>query len=272
MQYQVIVLDLDGTLTNSKKEITEPTRQALIDIQKNGKTVVLASGRPINGVAPLAKQLRLQDFGGYMLSFNGARVTRCSDGKIIYNKQIPPEMIRPICDIVRSYAEQGVDLITYTDTTIISAIAPNQYTRIESGINQYGDLPARMTLSPILNFPINKLLVPGPADVLQELMKLLKEKYHGLLNIYLSEPYFLEIMPQNIDKAHSLQKLLNSIGLTADSMICCGDGFNDLSMIEYAGLGVAMENAQPIIKDSADFITRSNDEDGVLHVVNLFMR
>ena len=235
MQYQVIVLDLDGTLTNSKKEITEPTRQALIDIQKNGKTVVLASGRPINGVAPLAKQLGLQDFGGYMLSFNGARVTRCSDGKIIYNKQIPPEMIRPICDIVRSYAEQGVDLITYTDTTIISAIAPNQYTRIESGIN--------------------RMEIYQPDDF-----------------IYLSEPYFLEIMPQNIDKAHSLQKLLNSIGLTADSMICCGDGFNDLSMIEYAGLGVAMENAQPIIKDSADFITRSNDEDGVLHVVNLFMR
>lgn len=149
MQYQVIVLDLDGTLTNSKKEITEPTRQALIDIQKNGKTVVLASGRPINGVAPLAKQLRLQDFGGYMLSFNGARVTRCSDGKIIYNKQIPPEMIRPICDIVRSYAEQGVDLITYTDTTIISAIAPNQYTRIESGINRM-EITSRMTLSPIL--------------------------------------------------------------------------------------------------------------------------
>ena len=244
MQYQVIVLDLDGTLTNSKKEITEPTRQALIDIQKNGKTVVLASGRPINGVAPLAKQLRLQDFGGYMLSFNGARVTRCSDGKIIYNKQIPPEMIRPICDIVRSYAEQGVDLITYTDTTIISAIAPNQYTRIESGINRMEIYQPDDFVS-YIDFPINKLLVPGPADVLQELMKLLKEKYHGLLNI---------------------------IGLTADSMICCGDGFNDLSMIEYAGLGVAMENAQPIIKDSADFITRSNDEDGVLHVVNLFMR
>lgn len=271
MQYQVIVLDLDGTLTNSKKEITEPTRQALIDIQKNGKTVVLASGRPINGVAPLAKQLRLQDFGGYMLSFNGARVTRCSDGKIIYNKQIPPEMIRPICDIVRSYAEQGVDLITYTDTTIISAIAPNQYTRIESGINRMEIYQPDDFVS-YIDFPINKLLVPGPADVLQELMKLLKEKYHGLLNIYLSEPYFLEIMPQNIDKAHSLQKLLNSIGLTADSMICCGDGFNDLSMIEYAGLGFAMENAQPIIKDSADFITRSNDEDGVLHVINLFMR
>ena len=79
-------------------------------------------------------------------------------------------------------------------------------------------------------------------------------------------------MPQNIDKAHSLQKLLNSLGLTADSMICCGDGFNDLSMIEYAGLGVAMENAQIIIKERADFITKSNDDDGILHVINEFMR
>ena len=79
-------------------------------------------------------------------------------------------------------------------------------------------------------------------------------------------------MPQNIDKAYSLQKLLNSIGLTADQMICCGDGYNDLSMIEYAGLGVAMENAQPIVKDSADFITRSNDEDGILYVIEKFMK
>ena len=79
-------------------------------------------------------------------------------------------------------------------------------------------------------------------------------------------------MPQNIDKAHSLQKLLSSIGLTADEMICCGDGYNDLSMIEYAGLGVAMENAQPVIKEAANFVTRSNDEDGILYVIDRFMR
>ena len=107
---------------------------------------------------------------------------------------------------------------------------------------------------------------------LETMIEPLRKQYHGLLNIYLSEPFFLEIMPKNIDKAQSLQKLLNSIGLTANEMICCGDGFNDLSMIEYAGLGVAMENAQPIIKETADFITRSNDEDGVLHVIDTFMR
>lgn len=123
-----------------------------------------------------------------------------------------------------------------------------------------------------IDFPINKLLIPGEPSVLEQAMEVLKRRFHSLLNIYRSEPFFLEIMPQKIDKAHSLQKLLNSIGLTADSMICCGDGYNDVSMIEYAGLGVAMENAQPIVKQRADFITRSNDEDGILHVINEFMR
>ena len=122
------------------------------------------------------------------------------------------------------------------------------------------------------NFPVNKLLISGDPRIVSGLIDPLRETYHGLLNIYLSEPFFLEIMPRNVDKAQSLQKLLNSIGLTADEMICCGDGYNDLSMIEYAGLGVAMENAQPVLKETADFITRSNDEDGILHVIDLFMR
>lgn len=120
MKYQVIVLDLDGTLTNSKKEITPPTRDALIEIQQNGKKVVLASGRPINGVAPLAEELYLKEYGGFMLSFNGARITRCSDNAIIYNKVIPQEAIRPIYEAVKEYP--GLDLISYTDKVILSGI------------------------------------------------------------------------------------------------------------------------------------------------------
>lgn len=78
-------------------------------------------------------------------------------------------------------------------------------------------------------------------------------------------------MPRNIDKAYALQKLLSHLGLTAENMICCGDGFNDLSMIKFAGLGVAMANAQPAVKEAADFVTYSNDEDGILHVIDLFL-
>lgn len=154
---------------------------------------------------------------------------------------------------------------------MLSGIKPNQYTELESKIN---NMPiVRVENFPeAVTFPVNKFLITGEAALTEKIETLLKEKFHSLLNIYRSEPFFLEVMPQNIDKAHSLQKLLNYLGMSADQMICCGDGFNDLTMIEYAGLGVAMENAQPILKKTADYITKSNDEDGVLHVINEFMR
>ena len=93
MKYQILVLDLDGTLTNSRKEITPPTLKALIEIQEAGKKVVLASGRPTYGVVPLARQLHLERYGSYILSFNGARITDCRTGQVIYNKTLPQDVI-----------------------------------------------------------------------------------------------------------------------------------------------------------------------------------
>lgn len=268
MDYQILVLDLDGTLTNSKKEITEPTKQALIDIQEKGKKVVLASGRPTPGILPLAKELHLEKYGSYILSFNGAKIIDCRSKELLYNRTIPQEVIQPIYEMLNNY---DMDLLTYTDTHILSGMKTNPFTELESRINQMPIVQTNDFLSEI-TFPINKLLGTGDKDTIAKALETIKSRFHSQLNIYLSEPFFLEIMPQRIDKAHSLQKLLNSIGLTADSMICCGDGYNDLTMIEYAGLGVAMENAQPLVKESADYITKSNDEDGVLHVINEFMR
>ncbi len=268
MKYEMLVLDLDGTLTNSEKKITPPTREAIIAIQEAGKKVVLASGRPTPGITPLAEELHLKDYGSYILSFNGARIIDCRTGESIYNKTVPNSVIPEIYEIVKDY---DVDLITYTDTQILSGIKPNQYTEIESRICNL-DIISVDDFAKAIDFPVNKLLIPGDPALTVQLEKILKEKFHSFLNIYRSEPFFLEIMPQNIDKAHSLQKLLNSIGMTAEQMICCGDGYNDLTMIEYAGLGVAMENAQPIVKEKADYVTKSNDEDGVLYVIDQFMR
>ena len=222
MKYQLLALDLDGTLTNSRKEITPSTRDALIDIQKNGKKVVLASGRPSQGVLPLAEELHLGDYGSYILSYNGGRITDCRSGEIIYSKYLPNDVSAPLLEIVKKYP--GIDILA------------------------------------------------GEPELIQEVKTEAEKQFHSYLSIYCSDPFFLEIMPQGIDKAHSLTKLLTSIGLSTDAMICCGDGYNDLTMIETAGLGVAMANAQPLVKESADYITKSNDEDGVLHVINEFMR
>lgn len=267
MKYQVLVLDLDGTLTNSQKQITPATKKALIDIQERGKKVVLASGRPTQGVLPLAKLLKLDYFGSYILAFNGGRIIDCKNGQIIYNKTLPKSITRPLFDIVQKY---DADIIAYTDQGLISGIRPNEYTKLESRINNMPILRVDNFMD-YIDENNNKFLITGEPDVITSIKAETTLRFRGLLNIYCSEPFFLEIMPQNIDKAYSLQKLLNSIGMTAEEMICCGDGYNDISMIEAAGLGVAMRNAQPLVLEKADYITKSNDEDGILHVITEFM-
>lgn len=263
----MLVLDLDGTLTNSEKKITPATKVAIKKILDLGKHIVLASGRATCGVTPLAEELELAKYGSYILSFNGGRITNCRTMENIYNKILRPEFIAPIYEHVKNY---DVNLITYTDDEIISAFTPNEETYIESRIIHR---PVRQVEDFVsyVDFPINKLLIPGKAEILVELENELKQIHHSSLNIFRSEPFFLEIMPQNVDKAHSLQRLLSSLNLTSNEMICCGDGYNDLTMIEYAGLGVAMANAQPAVLDVADYVTKSNDEDGVLHVIEEFM-
>lgn len=271
MNYEILVLDLDGTLTNSQKEITLPTLEALIDIQKRGKKVILASGRPTMGILPLAEQLCLSEYGGYVLSYNGAQIFSCRENKAIYSKTIPVDCHRPVVELAKKYASSGVDILTYSDTEILSGIKPNKYTVLEGQINKvsiqtFEDLPAQIT------FPIHKFLATGDAEIIDALKKDAVSHFRSYLNIYCSEPFFLEIVPTNIDKAHSLQRLLNNIGLTSNEMICCGDGYNDVTMIEVAGLGVAMANAQPVVLQKADYVTKSNDDNGILHVIDLFMR
>lgn len=267
MDYQMLVLDIDGTLTNSEKKITEETSKALIGIQEKGFKVVLASGRPTPGIEALADQLQLAKYENYILSYNGAKVINCKTKEVIYQKVLPQEMI---ADLYKEALSNGVGIITYENDCIIAGTKVDEYIEIESKIN---GIPIKEVdnFSEYVTFDVNKCLMTGDPGRLATLETKLKQKYNGAINIFRSEPYFLELMPQNIDKAHTLLKLLSSLGLTSEQMICCGDGFNDITMIECAGLGVAMANAQELVKDACDYITLSNDEDGILHVIRKFL-
>ena len=99
MDYKLLALDLDGTLTNSKKEITPQTLEALIDIQEKGVKVVLASGRPVYGILPLAEQLHLADYGSYVLGFNGGRIIDCRTKEVVYNQTLPDNIIDTLFDL-----------------------------------------------------------------------------------------------------------------------------------------------------------------------------
>lgn len=266
MKYKIIVLDLDGTLTNSKKEISKPTLDALIDIQERGYKVVLASGRPTPGVVPLAKKVQLDKFGGYILSYNGAKIIDCRTNEVIFQKTLPLEVIS---ELYYAADEANVGIISYDTDNVIVGRDVDKYIELEARINNIS-LKKVDNFIEYVNYPVNKCLMTGEHEVLLKVQEKLKHKYNSLLSIYFSEPFFLEIMPQNVDKAQSLIRLLNTIGISSEEMVCCGDGFNDISMIEIAGLGVAMENAQEVVKQAADFITYSNDDDGILHVIKKF--
>ena len=121
-----------------------------------------------------------------------------------------------------------------------------------------------------VQYPINKCLIVGDPKRLIPLEQSLASAYKGRLSVYRSAAFFLECVPPGIDKAASLGRLIENLGIRREELIAVGDGYNDLSMIRFAGLGVAMANAAREVQDAADYITWSNQEDGVAHVVEKF--
>lgn len=263
MDYKIIALDLDGTLTNSEKVITPKTKAALIKFQEKGGKIILASGRPTMGIYPQAKVLHLDEFGGYILAFNGGRVIDCKTDETMFQTEFPLKYIPEIMEVIKDYP---VGINTYEGDKIIVGNNLNDYTRLEAKINDM-DIKFVDDFVSYVNFDINKCLLHGEPSEILKLEEILSEKYKGELGIFKSEAFFLEIVPNGIDKAASIDKLLKTIGIKTEECIACGDGFNDVSMIEYAGLGVAMSNAKDGVKAVADFITLSNDEDGIAYVL-----
>lgn len=267
MSYQIIVLDLDGTLTNRDKKITPRTKEALMKAQDQGKTVVLASGRPTAGVMPLAKELELSYYGGYILSFNGGMIRNCQTGEVMFSRTLPEESNKRVIELAEEYQ---VDILTYENNQIITNNIQSEFVQLEAKINsmrirQVEDMKKHVT------YPVVKFLMMEDGGYLATVEPRVKAALGRDFSVYRSEPFFLEILPKGIDKAQSLERLLERIGLKKEEMIACGDGYNDLTMIQYAGMGVAMENAVLPVKKAADYITLSNNDDGVAHVVEKFM-
>ena len=264
-EQKMLVLDIDGTLTNSKKEITPATKKAIRKIQDEGHIVVIASGRPTPGTAKVANELQLDQTGGYVLSYNGARITDWKTKEIIYQNTLDSQ----VPSILYNYASQNdLGLVTYQEQNVVTGTRHDDYMVLEARINEIPILDVD-NFPEFVTFDVNKCLLTAPINVAKEHEDAIAELLPNA-NVCRSEPFFIEVMPQGVDKATSIDRLVQFLKLKQEHTICCGDGFNDLSMIQYAGVGVAMENAQDEVKAQADFITKSNDEDGIVHVINTF--
>lgn len=264
--YRAIALDLDGTLTNHDKEVTPITRQALMRAQKDGAHIILASGRPTYGIAPIADYLEIDKYNGYVLSYNGGKIVNWQTKEELYSNHLPNNVI----PILYNYAkENGYALLGYAGKEIITEMPDDKYVKEESRINKMEIRKVDNLLESLESNP-TKLLMTGDASLMIKTEEELAEIVGNRMDVFRSAPFFIELVPKGIDKAQSLNRLLELIGLSTNDMIAFGDGYNDLSMLKLAGVGVAMANAVPEVRAEADFITKSNEEDGVAFAIEKF--
>lgn len=260
MKYKLLVLDVDGTLLNDAKEISKRTLATLRKVQQMGVRIMLASGRPTYGLLPLAKQLELGTYEGFILSYNGGQIISAKTGEVIFEKRISPEML-PYLE--KKANKNGFAILTYDENRVVANDTDNEHVRQEAEIN--GMVTDRQEeFSIAVDFaPCKVMLVSDNEEALVGLEEHWRRRLAGVLDVFRSEPYFLEVVGCSVDKANSLAALMSRLDIQTDEVMALGDGVCDVTMLQMAGLGVAMGNAPDSVKRCADFITLSNNEDGV---------
>lgn len=260
MKYKLLVLDVDGTLLNDEREISKRTLAALLKVQQMGVRIVLASGRPTYGLMPLAKTLELGNYGGFVLSYNGCQIIKAQNGEILFERRINPEML-PYLE--KKARKNGFAIFTYHDDTLITDSPDNEYIKNEALLNNLKIIREDEFSTAIDFAPCKCMLVSDKEKALIGLEQHWEKRLAGTLDAFRSEPYFLEVVPCGVNKANTLGALLEHLGVTREEVIAVGDGVCDVTMLQLAGMGVAMGHSQDSVKVCADYVTTSNEEDGV---------
>ena len=260
MKYKLLVLDVDGTLLNDEREISKRTLAALLKVQQMGVRIVLASGRPTYGLMPLAKTLELGNYGGVVFSYNGCQIIKAQNGEILFERRINPEML-PYLE--KKARKNGFAIFTYHDDTLITDSPDNEYIKNEALLNNLKIIREDEFSTAIDFAPCKCMLVSDKEKALIGLEQHWEKRLAGTLDAFRSEPYFLEVVPCGVNKANTLGALLEHLGVTREEVIAVGDGVCDVTMLQLAGMGVAMGHSQDSVKVCADYVTASNEEDGV---------
>lgn len=225
-----------------------------------GVRIVLASGRPTYGLMPLAKTLELGNYGGFVLSYNGCQIIKAQNGEILFERRINPEML-PYLE--KKARKNGFAIFTYHNDTLITDSPDNEYIKNEALLNNLKIIKEDEFSTAIDFAPCKCMLVSDKEEALIELEQHWEKRLAGTLDAFRSEPYFLEVVPCGVNKANTLGALLEHLGVTREEVIAVGDGVCDVTMLQLAGMGVAMGHSQDSVKVCADYVTASNEEDGV---------
>ena len=256
----MLVLDVDGTLLNDNKEESKPTLAKLSKDKQMGLPIMLASGRPTYGLLGLAKMLELDTYNGYVMAYNGGQVIRAADGEVIFERRINPELI-PYLE--KKADKNGFGILTYNEDCIVTNMPDNPHIKAEAELNGMKIVYEEHFSIAIDFIPCKCMLVSDDEEALVGLENHWKRRLDGVLDVFRSEPFFLEVVGCRVNKANTLAAVMEMEGIKTDDIVVFGDGVADVTMLQLASLGIAMGNAPGSVKRCADYITLSNNEDGV---------
>lgn len=263
---KLIAVDVDGTLLNTNNEISPKTRDTLIKAGHAGHKIVIVSGRPTSGVKHLAKELNFDEFGGLLSNFNGGAITNYASDEVIVNHSLDRDL--------------ALELLNDTKDLDLEIIIPFEYLILSDRDNEYLDFKRKILgletravpdIRENLDFDPNKIIFAKNEEILDQHIPFLLEKYGDRTSQVRSQRFYYEIMPKGLSKGKSLLEIADHYGIDQKDIIAFGDEMNDLTMLEVAGVAVAMGNAVDPIKEIADYVTLSNDHDGIADYLEKFV-
>ena len=265
MKYKMLVLDMDDTLLTDSHTISDENKEMIFKAQDLGVYVVLASGRPTSAMTEYAKELKMDFYNSFMLSYNGAVITDLAADKVLFEQTLTKEQIHELYDYS---LESNTHIITYVNDAIVSE-TDSEFIDIEKHITGLPHNKVSSFKDAVQTNAVKCILLEEPSylKTVEDDLKLRMPH----LSVSMSKPFFLEVAQQGIDKAYSLKKLAEKLDIHQSEIIAVGNAGNDLTMIEYAGLGVWVDNVTPELRDKGDVIVASNNNHGVAEVIRKYI-
>ena len=287
--YKLAAVDLDGTMLNSYGIVTENTKNVIKNTIQKGTDVIISSGRPIDSIQSIAKDIGSNN---YFIAGNGALIYDIKQDKVIYEKYMSKQKV---LEIIKLCEENSISYNVYTDKTILATALKynvlyyhkenlkkeeNKKTNISIVENMYDYVKnmkeekfLKITIcddsKTIFNSIIRKLKNISDIEVL-DVSHISRKIIKQGTEEFPIEYYYTEISLKDVDKWNALEYLIQKLDINKEEVIAIGDNINDKKMIENAGLGIAMKHSTPVVTDICDYITDSNNDEGVAKALEKF--
>lgn len=263
---KLVAIDMDGTLLNSKKELLEETKQYFKNFHnKNTETIlVLCTGRPESGIRPYLKDLGYLEENHYIISQNGANIYESQTGKRVMDSFVDSAAIQKWIELGKKHGISvmgaGVDYYYSFDED------PTEW--MEFDVKLVSGKLKRIPTKESLNTDFYKILLMGDEEQLNEFETYIPQEWRDEFYVVRSQKYLVEVLTKGVNKAFGLEKLAQKLNIQPSKIAAIGDAANDIEMLEYAGLAVAMGNASEEVKAIADIVTDTNENNGVIKAID----